>query len=67
MSENNVRERTNRILPSSQYIDLRLPGGRLAGRFDPARFVLEVKERGVIHYFDLTQVVEMTGQNDAQK
>lgn len=45
------------LLPSPQYIELRLPDGKIAGRFDPLRGVLEVQTRGVKHYFDLTQVV----------
>lgn len=46
------------ILPSPQYADLRLPNGKLAGRYDPTRGLLEVQTGGIKHYFDLTQIVK---------
>ena len=46
------------ILPSPQYADLRLPNGKLAGRYDPTRGLLEVQTGGIKHYFDLTQFVK---------
>lgn len=62
MSENNIRGRTNRILPSSQYIDIRLPDGSHSGvRVDSRRGVLEIQRKGVRYYFDLVQVAETTG------
>jgi hypothetical protein len=44
--------------PASQYVELRLPDGKLACRFDPIRGLLEVQSRGIKHYFDLTQVIQ---------
>ena len=66
MSENNIRGRTNRILPSSQYIELTYPDGFVAGRFDPTRGVLEIRRKGALHYFDLVQVAETIEQNKPQ-
>lgn len=47
----------NPILPSPHYVDLRLPDGSLACRFDPIRLVLECQKRGVVVYFDLMQII----------
>lgn len=41
---------------TQRYVELRLPDGKLACRFDPVRGLLEVQARGIKHYFDLTQV-----------
>lgn len=40
-------------LPTPCYIDLRTPAGKLLARYDPARGVLELAERGARYYFDL--------------
>lgn len=40
-------------LPAPQYIDLRTPTGKLIARYDPARGILEIAERGAKYYFDL--------------
>lgn len=37
-----------------QYVDLRYPDGKLAGRYDPARGILEIQRAGAKYYFDLT-------------
>ncbi len=40
-------------LPAPHYIDLRTPTGKLLARYDPARGILEMAERGTRYYFDL--------------
>lgn len=35
------------------YVELRFPDGKLAGRYDPARNILEIRKGGVNIYFDL--------------
>lgn len=44
---------TNKI-PQPQWIDLRSPQGKLLGRFDIQRGLLEIKRRGQAHRFDLS-------------
>ena len=36
-----------------QYLELRFPDGKLAGRYDPVRGILEIRRNGVNVYFDL--------------
>jgi hypothetical protein len=59
-----VGNETLKHLVSPQDIELPFPDGGIAGRFDPQRGILEVQRRGVKHYFDLAQLVQLI-QNKA--
>lgn len=44
--------------PASRYQDLRLPDGTHTGvRVDVARWIIQVKRRGVLYYFDLAHLI----------
>lgn len=43
-----------------QYVDVRTAGGKLAFRFDPRRGIVEWRDRGKTHYFDLCALTEQT-------
>ena len=48
-------------LPPSCYVDIRFPDGKLAFRFDTSRGIVQIAQRGDIHFFDLA---ELTKQAD---
>jgi hypothetical protein len=39
--------------PAASYVDVRYPDGKLAFRFDAGRGIVEIAQRGTLHYFDL--------------
>ena len=53
------------IVPTPHYIELRFTSGKLAARYDPVRGILELSERGVKQYFDLT-LVELPVEKNEQ-
>ena len=40
-----------------RYVDLRFPDGKIAGRYDAQRGILEMRHRGATVYFDLALCV----------
>jgi hypothetical protein len=42
-----------------QYQDLKWSDGKLAGRYDPARGLLELQRRGATEVFDLAQILSI--------
>lgn len=52
------------IVPPAQYEALMLPNGKLAGRYDPLRGILEIQSAGIKYYFDLTQIKPIDKRNN---
>ena len=39
------------------WLDLRMECGRLIGKFDPERLLLQVQYRGTVKVFDLAEII----------
>ena len=45
-------------LPPSRYVDVRFPDGKLAFRYDVERGIVQIAQRGMLHYFDLAELAK---------
>lgn len=54
----------NKVIP--QFINVYYPDGRVAFRYDPARGIVELQDRRIKHWFDLTQVIVNKPVDQAQ-
>lgn len=42
--------------PPACYVDVRFPDGKLAFRYDTERGIVQIAQRGTLHYFDLAKL-----------